>query len=101
MVQDTSKFSWPKKGVSIDVFIISCKHKDSFQQEPLNTVFPTIEELLDYEKSPEDFDGQYSVQLIKAREIAVQAFRRTASALPKLHFRVVYASRGDQVEKKI
>ena len=101
MVQDTSIFLWPKKGVSIDVFIISCKHKDSFQQELLNTVFPTIEELLDYEKSPEDFDGQYSVQLIKAREIAVQAFRRTASALPKLHFRVVYASRGDQVEKNI
>ena len=26
MVQDPAKFSWPKKGVSIDVFIISCKH---------------------------------------------------------------------------
>lgn len=101
MVQDPAKFHWPKKGVSIDVFIISCKHKDSFQQEPLNTLFPTIEELLDYEKAPEDFDGQYSAQVIRAREIAVQAFRRTASALPKLHFRVAYASRGDQVEINI
>ncbi len=95
LVIDPTNFPWPKKGASIEIIIINCKNGDSFKQDPLNTLFPTIEELLDFEKGPEDFDGQYSSQLIRARETAVQAFRRTASGLPKLDFRVVYASRGD------
>lgn len=98
LVQDSSKFSWPKKSASIEIHIINCKHGDSFKQDPLNTLFPTIEELLNFEKSPEDFDGQYSPQLIRARETALNAFRQTASGLPTLNFRFIYASRGDLKE---
>lgn len=85
----------PKKNVSIDIWIVSCKHHDSFKQAPLNTLFPTIEELLDFTKEPEDFDGQYSEELINARQHTVDAFRRTASALPTLTFNFAYATRGD------
>lgn len=101
LVTDLNNFHWPRKGVNIDVVIINCKHKDSFQQQPLNTLFPTLEELLDFEKSPSDFDGKYSNALIRARENTIQAFRRTASTLPKLNFRVVYATRGDTVESNV
>jgi hypothetical protein len=101
LVDDATKFPWPKKSVSIDVFIISCKHHDTFRQEPLNTVFPTIEELLDFGKNPSDFEGMYSVEVLKARDITVQAFRKTAGALPKLNFHLVYATRGDVVELNI
>lgn len=101
LVADPSKFQWPRKNVRIDVVIINCKHKDSFKQEPLNTIFPTLEELLDFGKSPSEFDGQYSKQIVDARECTVQAFRRTASALPKLSFRLVYATRGDDVEANV
>jgi len=101
LVQDPAKFPWPKKDATIDVCIISCKHKDSFKQEPLNTLFPTIEELLDFQKSPNDFNGQYSQELIQAREIATTAYRKTASASPELNFRFVYASRGESIESNI
>lgn len=101
LITDPSKFAWPRKNVRIDVVIINCKHRDSFKQEPLNTIFPTLEELLDFSKTPDDFNGQYSPQIIKAREITVQAFRMTASALPKLSFRLVYATRGDIVEANV
>jgi hypothetical protein len=85
----------PRKNVSIDIWIVSCKHHDSFKQAPLNTLFPTIEELLDFTKEPADFDGQYSEELIGARQLAVHAFRRTASALPIVTFNFAYATRGD------
>lgn len=101
LVIDPSKFQWPKKSVRIDVVIINCKHKDAFKQEPLNTIFPTLEELLDFSKTPDEFDGQYSKQLIDARECTVHAFRSTASALPKLSFRLVYATRGEDVEPNV
>lgn len=101
LVTDPSKFPWPRKNVRIDVVIINCKHKDAFKQEPLNTIFPTLEELLDFSKSPGDFNGHYSKQIIDARECTVQAFRGTASGLPKLSFRLVYATRGDVVEANV
>lgn len=98
LLQNTEGYLWPKKGATIDIWIISCKHRDSFKQEPLNTLFPTIEELLDFTKRPTDFVGQYSEALVKARQIAVQAFLRTAVGLPCLNFHFGYASRGDLAE---
>jgi len=95
LVVAPEKFSWPRKNVNIEIFIINCKHKDSFQQDPLNTLFPTIEELFDFGKTADEFNGAYSTQLLAAREIAVEAFRKTASALPSLSVRMIYASRGD------
>lgn len=95
LLQNIHGYVWPKKNVSIDIWIINCKSDDSFKQAPLNTIFPTVEELLDFTKEPSDFEGHYSDQLIRARQIAVQAFLRTACALPSMSFNFAYASRGD------
>lgn len=95
LVVNAEKFFWPKKNVNIEIFIINCKSADSFRQDPLNTLFPTIEELFDFSKGADDFNAEYSKRLLAARELAVEAFRRTASSLPELSFRFVYASRGD------
>ena len=37
ILQDPASFTWPKRNADIDVFIISCKHHDTFQQAPLNS----------------------------------------------------------------
>lgn len=95
LLKNIQDHAWPRKNASLDIWIISCKHRDTFQQAPLNSIFPTIEELLDFSKNPSDFVGQYSPALIKARQIAVQAFLKTASGLPSLNFFFGYASRGD------
>lgn len=88
-------FPWPKKGASIEVWIINCKHHSSFKQDPLNTLIPTIEEFFDFGKAVEDFDGHYSSRLLVARENLITAFRATASGVPRLQFKFAYASRGD------
>ncbi len=95
LVISPATFPWPKKGASIEVWIINCKHHSSFKQDPLNTLIPTVEELFDFSKNPEDFDGHYSAQLLTARENLITAFRTTASGAPKLQIKFAYASRGD------
>lgn len=95
LLRNFNEHSFPRKNISIDIWIISCKHHDSFKQNPLNTLFPTIEELLDFRKEPSDFNGQYSDELISSRQITVNAYRRSASALPTLTFNFIYATRGD------
>ena len=98
LVTNPENFSWPKKNVSIEIYIINCKSGDSFKQDPLNTLFPTIEELFDFGKTTGDFNAEYSKELLAARELCVEAYRKTASALPTLNFRFKYASRGDVQE---
>lgn len=98
LVQKIEGQTWPKKNVSIDFWILSCKHHDTFKQEPINTLFPTIEELLDFTKKPTDFTGKYSSELIQAREVAATVFMRTAASLPEVNFHFAYASRGDYSE---
>ncbi|CAN7472714.1 AIPR family protein [Variovorax paradoxus] len=95
LVRNIESQIWPRKGAAIDIWIISCKHKDSFKQETFNTIIPTIEELLDFGKDPSEFEGKYSNELIAARQIAAQVYQRTASSLPSIHFHVGYACRGD------
>ena len=97
LVQKDTKI-FPKKGGELEIWIISCKHKDSFRQDPLNTIFPTIEELLNFTLGKEDFSGKYSDNLLAARAIAVNAYHKAASGLPSVNFRFVYACRGDSVE---
>lgn len=72
--------------------MISCKHQDSFKQDPLNALLPSIEELLDFGKAVTELNGEYNAQVLRAREAVVAAFRSTASGLPSLSFKFVYAS---------
>lgn len=98
LLQNTQGYLWPKRNAYIDIWIISCKHHDTFKQSTLNTLLPSIEELFDFSKEPSQFEGKYSDKIIKARGIAVQAFLRTASGLPILNFHFAYAARGDATE---
>jgi len=66
LLRNIQEHVWPRKNALLDIWIISCKHQDTFKQAPLNSLFPTIEELLDFTKNPSDFVGQYSADLIKA-----------------------------------
>ncbi|WP_175829628.1 hypothetical protein [Burkholderia cepacia] len=98
LIRDTEAQTWPKKAAVIDVWIINCKHRDTFKQEVLNTILPTIEELLDFGKSCDDFSGKYSEKLIKARQIASITYLKTASGLPSINFHFAFAARGDVSE---
>ncbi|WP_084187138.1 AIPR family protein [Cupriavidus sp. SK-4] len=98
LLQEPKTYNWPRKGGALDIWIISCKHHDTFKQDTLNNIFPTIEELLDFRKSAQDFNGEYSGAVLKAREITVQAYRKTAGSAPSICFHFVYASRGDKSE---
>ena len=39
---------WPKSNAELEVYIITCKHDDSFKQAPITTMIPSLIELLDF-----------------------------------------------------
>jgi hypothetical protein len=95
ILQDPASFTWPKKNADIDVFIINCKHHDTFQQAPLNSMLASIPEVLDLSSEEAYLRERYSGEILTARLTLLAAYTRLSSVRPNLRFHFFYASRGD------
>ena len=85
-------------GAIIDVFLIQCKHDDSFKQAPLVSLHSSLIELLDLNINKEDFSSCYNDRVIKKREIFKKLYRKFALKQLKLNIKVCYISRGNTTE---
>lgn len=95
MLTDVEAFSWPKSGALLEVFIITCKHHDTFKQAALDNMVASLSELLDLSLSEKDFQGDYSDEIIKLRENLKYAYRKLSPKLSNFKIQYIYASRGD------
>ena len=92
---DPDSFVWPRSGCELDVWVITCKHHDTFRQAPIDNLVASVGELLDLAISNLDLKGAYSESLLKARTCLMQAYRKVSPRLTRFALHFVYASRGD------
>ncbi len=88
---------WPKTNAELEVYIITCKHDDSFKQAPITTMIPSLIQLLDFGIPSKDIEDSYNDKLIKKRNLLISTYKRLASALVKFDVHIVYACRGDEI----
>jgi hypothetical protein len=98
LVQDASTFTWPKAGAQLEVWILTCKHHDTFEQAPINALFASAQELFDLSLPREKLKGKYSDDLLKMRELLAYAYKKVSIAMPQIVFRFCYVSRGDSAD---
>lgn len=92
---DTESFVWPRAGCEIEVWVINCKHHDTFQQAPLDKLNASFYELLDFSLGDNDLKGDYSDEVLTKRADLILAYRRLSPRLNKFRISFIYASRGD------
>ncbi len=95
LLSDPESFSWPKTGSVLEVWIITCKHHDTFKQAPLDNLAASTTELLDFALESIDLKGDYSDQLISQRENLKLAYRKVSPRLSSFKVNYCYASRGN------
>jgi len=95
LLMDPESFSWPKSGAQLEVWVITCKHGETFKQAPLDNIAASISELFDLSLAPDSFQGDYSEALIKCRENLKYAYRKVSPRLSSFKIHYSYASRGD------
>jgi len=95
LLTDVSDFAWPRSSAEIHVYLITCKHHETFQQATFDAMLPTLQEVFDLSKSDAELSGKYSETLLKCRATFIAAFRHLSLTRPSLHFTIIYASRGD------
>lgn len=92
---DPESFTWPKSGAELEVWIITCKHHDTFRQAPLDSLVASLSELFDLKANSEDFKGSYSEAILQKRENLKFAYRKLSPRLNSFKMCFSYASRGD------
>ena len=98
ILTDTDKFLWPKSGSTLEVWIITCKHHDTFKQATLDNLVASITELFDFAIDDNNLKGDYSEELIFQRNCLKQAYRKVSPRLREFKVNYVYASRGNVEE---
>lgn len=88
-------FIWPRSGCELEVWIITCKHHDTFIQAPLDNLAASLSELLDLSLTESELAGDYSEEVLKCRECLKIAYRRLSPRLNKFTINFSYVSRGD------
>jgi hypothetical protein len=95
LLSDPESFNWPKSGAVLDVWIITCKHHDTFRQAPLDNLVASITELFDFSTENENLVGDYSDEIKKQRENLKFAYRKVSPRLSAFKIYFFYGSRGD------
>lgn len=94
-VLDASDYTWPKRNAELEVYIITCKHHDTYELGPLESLDSTLSEVFDLRLATADFKSNLNEQIIKKRNDLIYAYRKTAAALTKCTIHIAYISRGD------
>jgi len=98
LLTDIEKFSWPKIGVILELWIITCKHHDTFKQAPLDNLVASSSELLDLTIENNDLQGSYSTEILQRRDNFKTAYRKISPRLNSFNIFFSYVSRGDTNE---
>ena len=72
---------WPKSNAELEVYLITCKHDDSFKQAPITTMIPSLMELFDFTNHTSSLTASYNEALLKKRDLLISTYRRLAVSL--------------------
>ena len=95
LVTDPGSIAWPRTGIELEVWICTCKHQDTFRQAPLDNLYSTLMELMDFSVAATDLQGRYSEGVLSRRTHWMYAHRQTAHRLSSFVVNIDYVSRGD------
>ncbi|RZV14515.1 abortive phage resistance protein [Aliarcobacter butzleri] len=98
MVIDLENFTWPRSGAQLEIWIITCKHHDTFKQATLDNLAASISELFDFSVDNENLKSDYSNDILLCRENFKFVYRKLSSKMNNFTINFSYASRGDTTD---
>lgn len=95
LISDAKSVLLPKSNANLEVFFFTCKHRDVFKQDPVNSICTSLQELLDFSRENKNLDGEYNEDILEKRNIFISIYKKVATILEKFSIKVIFASRGD------
>lgn len=94
-LSDKADYQLPRENGKLEIYIITCKHDNSYQIHPLESLDSSLSELLNFATSHSNLARKYNEKVLKKRELLYNAYRRLVSqdVIPVIN--LFYISRGD------
>lgn len=94
-LSDNSIYQLPRENGKLEIYIITCKHDNSYQMHPLESLDSSLSELLNFAISDEELARKYNKKVLKKREILYNTYRKLASQNIAPIINLFYISRGN------
>ena len=92
LISDVKNALLPKSNANLEVFFFTCKHRDVFKQDPVNSICTSLQELLDFSKENKNLDGQYNEDIFEKRNIFIATYKKIAIILERLSIKVIFVT---------
>lgn len=89
----------PRSNASMEVYFFTCRYSRFFSQQPINSIFSTLQEFLDFSVNENDLAGDYGTDLLRKRRSMIAAYKKVGSILDRFSIKVVFAGTGDTKEE--
>lgn len=94
-LSDATNFNWPRENGKLELFIITCKHDNTYSLRPLESLDSSLSELLDFSISENDLVRKHNAKVLKKRQVLYSAYRKLAPQNISPIINLFYISRGN------
>lgn len=97
LVREDTDLTGLRRNVELELVITQAKRAAGFEEEPINRLSASTENLLDLSKDLTQYRTRYSADLIARAELIRDAYTQLAPSFPALKIRYKYATLGTEV----
>lgn len=95
MIEDPSDFLFPRNNAVLELYFVSCKHADSFKLAPVDSLYASLDELLNLGISNDKLSGDYNGDILKKRSDLRTIYKKIAAVEKReIKAKIVYICRG-------
>lgn len=95
LIKEADDLDFFKKESSLEIFILTSKHDDTFEQAVINSEYSTISEFFNLSLSNSDLVSPYNARILEKRNLFIQSYMQLATKLKSLKIKFIYVSRGN------
>ena len=82
----------PRTNAHLEIYVLTCKHHDTYELNPLESLDSSLSELFDMTIKAESLKSKYKSDILAKRELLIHLYRKLSPALTKTNIYIRYIS---------
>lgn len=94
-ISDKAEYQLPRENGKLEIYIITCKHDNTYIMHPLESLDSSLSELLNFSISEEELARKHNQKILNKRKLLLNVYKKLASQDICPIINLFYISRGD------
>ena len=94
-ISDKAEYQLPRENGKLEIYIITCKHDNTYIMHPLESLDSSLSEILNFSISEEDLARKHNEKILSKRRLLLNVYKKLASQDISPIINLFYISRGD------